>query len=152
AAAGGLGDWRIHLPSLGRGVLLVGSLSAAGYLGYRYLLRPLAAKGDDLSLALRVEDRDPVFNYALARAGPVFGQPAESDRSGSPSLRREAVQRALSRAERIDFTPIADTGGVRAAGLSLAGSGLAALLLALLFPHHAWTAFLRLAHPYGGYD
>jgi hypothetical protein len=152
AAAGGLVDWRIHLPILVRALVLVGSLSAAGYLGYRYLLRPLAAKVDDLSLALRIENRYPVFNDALASAVQFLEQPAESERSGSPSLRREAVQRALGRAERIDFSPIADTGGVRAAGLSLAGSGLAALLLALLFPHHAWTAFLRLAHPYGGYD
>src|SRR5229473_1448015 len=152
AAVGGLADWRIHLPSLVRALLLTGTLSAGGYIGYRYLLRPLASKADDLSLALRIETRYPAFNDALASAVQFLEQPADSDRSGSPSLRKEAVQRALGQAQGIDFSPIVDTHGVRAAGLSLAGAGVLALLLTLLFPHQAWTAFLRLAYPFGSYD
>src|SRR5713101_4600965 len=47
----GLIDWRLHLPSLVRAAVLVGVLGAAGYIVIRHLLRPLAAKSDDLTLA-----------------------------------------------------------------------------------------------------
>src|SRR5438034_10315585 len=62
----GLLDWRMHLPSLVRAFLLVGTVSAAGVLIYRYLLRPLQARTDDLSLALKVEERFPTSRDNLA--------------------------------------------------------------------------------------
>jgi hypothetical protein len=151
-AVGGLIDWRVHLPSLVRALLLTGALGAAGYVAYQYLLRPLWVRSDDLSLALRIEARYPVLNDALASAVQFLEHPQSSDGLGSPSLRREAVQRALGQAQGFDFSPVVDSRGIGAAGLSLAGAGVVALALALLFPQQAWTAFLRLAHPFGAHD
>src|SRR5438552_17411941 len=67
-------------------------------------------------------------------------------------MRREALQRALGLARGFDFNPVVDMRGVRSAGFSLALAGGLALMLALLYPQLAQTAFLRLAHPFGGYD
>src|ERR671938_102618 len=54
AAVAGLLDWHWHLPSLVRAVFLVGTLTAAVLIVYRYLFQPLASNTDDLSLALRI--------------------------------------------------------------------------------------------------
>jgi hypothetical protein len=149
---GGLLDWRMHLPDLVRALILAGTLTGAGYVAYRHLLRPLWANSDDLSLALRVEERYPVLNDALASAVQFLEQPEKTDRAASASLRQEAVQRALGLAKGFNFNPVVDTRGVRTAGLSLAGAGALALILALLYPQLAQTGFLRLTHPFGGYD
>jgi len=151
-ALAGLLDWRIHLPDLARAVLLVGTLAAAGYVAWRYLLGPLWAKADDLSLALRVEEHYPALNDALASAVQFLEVPPGVHQETSASMRREAVQRALGLARGFDFNPVVDTRGVRSAGLSLALAGGLALLLGLLYPQLAQTALLRLAHPFGGYD
>src|SRR3954465_9719506 len=66
ATAAGLLDWQLHLPGLGRALLLAAALTGTGLVFYRYLLAPLAARADDLSLALRIEDEYPVLNDALA--------------------------------------------------------------------------------------
>jgi hypothetical protein len=152
AVATGLLDWRIpgHLPSLVRAVLLVGTLSLGGLAGYRYLLQPLCARADDLSLALRVEAHYPTFKDSLASAVQFLEQPAGSDNVDSPSLRRQAVNHALDLANGVDFNSVADTRGVRTAGLSLAVAATLALALTLLNPPLAWTALARLAYPFGG--
>src|SRR4051794_11591543 len=64
--AAGLIDWRFHLPNLIRALFLVGGLSGAGCLALRLLLRPLAGRTDDLSLALKVEELYPSLNDSLA--------------------------------------------------------------------------------------
>lgn len=157
AVTAGLLDWRIpgHLPSLVRAVLLVGTLALGGSMVYCYLWQPLCAKLDDLSLALRVEERYPAFEDSLASAvqfleresatGASFTEPGDS-----PSLRQEAVRHALDLATGIDFTSVVDTRGVRTAGFSLAVVATLALALTLLSPAMAWTALVRLAHPFGG--
>src|SRR4051794_27151560 len=55
----GLLDWRLHLPSLVRAFVLVALLGGAGLVVRRLLWRPLSEPRDDLSLALRVEERYP---------------------------------------------------------------------------------------------
>src|SRR5262245_36860525 len=62
----GLLDWRVHLPALVRAFVLTGLLAAVGVVVYRLLFRPLSEPTDDLSLALRVEERYPALNDALA--------------------------------------------------------------------------------------
>ena len=64
----GLLDWRLRLPGLVRALLLTGSLSAAVYIAYRYLLAPLWGRSDDLSLALRVEVPHRVLQRCLGHA------------------------------------------------------------------------------------
>ena len=51
AITGGVLDWRVHLPSVVRALILFGTLSSAGCVAYLSLIRPLWAKADDLTLA-----------------------------------------------------------------------------------------------------
>src|ERR1700719_1486333 len=55
AAACGYFDWKYRLNGIIRAGTLVAMLAGAAILAYRYLYRPLTARTDDLSLALRVE-------------------------------------------------------------------------------------------------
>jgi hypothetical protein len=80
----GLVDWSFYrlggdLPSLVRAVILVTGLSLTGLIAYRLLLAPLAARADDLSLALRIEARYPALNDALASTVQFLQQPADSE-------------------------------------------------------------------------
>lgn len=149
---GGLLDWRVHLPSLVRAFLLVGTLCGTVYVAYRYLIRPLMAPADDLSLALQVESRYPILNDALASAVQFMTEPSDSDRSGSPEMRKLAVNRALDKARRCDFNPVVDTRGVGLAGLSVTAAGALALAVCMAWPQLAWTGLRRLASPFGGHE
>jgi hypothetical protein len=73
-AAGGL-DWAWHLPALVRAVILVGTLAAAGVVAYRALLQPLCTRMDDLTLALRIEERYPSTSTASSTRA-AFAPPA----------------------------------------------------------------------------
>ncbi|MBV9122396.1 MAG: hypothetical protein JO112_03410 [Planctomycetes bacterium] len=145
-------DWSHHLPSLVRATVLVGVLSGAGYVGYRYLVRPLAARADDLTLALQVERLYPALGDSLASTVQFLEEPEDSERTGSPGMRRAAVQRTLRLAAEYDFHKVVSTRGLRLAGLSLAGSAILALVILLLWPARAWTALARLADPFGRHD
>src|SRR5207249_3554103 len=115
----GLIDWRIHLPSLVRAFLLVGTLVGAAVVVYRYLVRPWSARSDDLSLALQVESKYGYLNDALASAVQFLEQPGDSHGSSSPSLRQAAVERALNKVLHLDFRSIVDTRGTRLSCVSL---------------------------------
>jgi len=151
AALAGLLDWRWHLPALVRAVVLVGTLAGGISVAYRYLLRPLSAPSDDLSLALRVEEAYPALNDALASTVQFLERATPADSSSAP-LEREAVHRALLRASGCDFGKVVNRRGLFWA----AGSGgLAAVVsgvLVLLAPALAMTALLRLANPFGEHD
>jgi hypothetical protein len=149
AIAAGVLDWRFHLPALVRALLLIGTLFTAGVVALRYLLRPFASRTDDLSLALRVEERFPGFNDALASTVQfLIGARSEAP-ADSESLRRVAIQRTIGRAQGIDFNRVVDSRGLRAALLS-AGMALAAIVaLISLQPALAATALARFANPFG---
>jgi hypothetical protein len=151
-ALAGLLDWRVHLPGLVRAIALAGVLGGAGAIGYRYLIRPLSARTDDLSLALQIEQHYPALNDCLASTVQFLEQPAGSDRSGSPSLRRQAVQRGLHQAQNYDFNQVIDGRGLRTAGLSLILACALAVPLVLLYPGQAFTALIRLANPFGSHE
>jgi hypothetical protein len=155
AALAGLFDWYVHclsfdLPRLTRALFLVAGLGGAGLIGYGLLFRPLWAKADDLTLALRIEARYPALNDSLASTVQFLEQPADSDRSGSPGLRREAVRRALRQAKTFDFNKVIEVRWVRLAGLGLViGLALASSLF-WLNRAAALTALARLVNPFGG--
>src|SRR5215216_1049910 len=50
-------DSRLHSPNLFRALALVGILSGGALLAYRALVRPLARRMDNLTLALQIEER-----------------------------------------------------------------------------------------------
>jgi hypothetical protein len=147
----GLIDWRLHLPALVRASALVGMLSGVGYIFIRHLLRPLAAKSDDLTLALRVEEQYPGLNDSLASTVEFLN---EADKPGldSPGLRQEAVRHALRRARCCDFGKIVNARGLRAAGLLALAASAAALAVLLIYPQLAQTAVARMVAPFSGVD
>src|SRR6516165_11183718 len=147
AVLAGALDWLVHLPGLVRAVVLVGTLTAAVTVAYRWLVVPLWAKTDDLSLALKVEAHYPALNDALASTVQFLEQPADSELASSPSLRREAVQQAMRRAQGCDFNKIIPHRGLLPASLSFLAAGGLALTLLMVIPGLAWTALLRLADP-----
>ena len=151
ALLAGLLDWDIHLPELVRVLLLVGILASAGIVAYRTLLAPLRVSADDLAIALRIEDKHPVLNDALASTVEFLQQTPES-RSGSPVLRREAVVRAMRLAQGCDFNQIVNARGLRVASVAALVLLGAVTTLFLWEPAWAWTALLRLGDPYGEHD
>jgi hypothetical protein len=147
----GILDWQVSLPSLVRAFLLVAIVAGAGFIAVHYLLGPLAQKADDLTLALRVEEAYPILNDALASTVEFLQRPS-GEAAGSPSMRREAVQRALRLAQGCDFNKVVKRRGLR--WLALAALAVAALATFLFWrqPALAFTALLRLANPYGEHD
>jgi hypothetical protein len=150
-AVGGLVDWALHLPGLARAVLLVGTLVGAGLVAVRYLVQPISARSDDLTLALRVEEHFPGFNDSLAST-VQFLEETGSSATESASLRRVAIQRTLGRAQGLDFTRVVDSRGLRGAIVSAAAAIAAVTALTIFFPALAFTAFVRLAAPFGSCD
>src|SRR5579871_772522 len=114
-------DWRVHFPSLVRAALLAATLGGAGYVAFRFLIRPWAAPADDLSLALRVEALYPFLKDSLASTVQFLELPEQANQYGSPELRQEVVQQSLRKAQYLDFKRVVDTRGVPSAGLSLVG-------------------------------
>jgi hypothetical protein len=152
AVIGGLLDWTVHLPSLVRAIILVVTVSGAIYAAIRYLVGPLAARCDDLTLALKVEEHYPELNDALASTVQFLQQNKESEIHDSTSLRREAVQRALRVAQGCDFNKVVNPRGTRAATAMMAVAGTAAMTCVLLAPLVSFTAVLRLCDPFGEHD
>ena len=147
----GLIDWKLHLPSLVRAVALVGVLGGAGFILIKHLLRPLAAKSDDLTLALQVEEQYPGLNDSLAST-VQFLEEGGKPSLDSPGLRQEAVTHALRRARGCDFGNIVDARGLRTAGFLLVVASAAAIAILLLYPQMAHTAITRLIAPFGSKD
>src|SRR5262249_41923758 len=122
-------DWAVHLPALIRALILVVTLAVAGVVGYIYLLCPLTARMDDLTLALQIEERYPSLNDALASTVQFLGQTGPDITGQSVGMRREAVRRAVARAEGVDFNRVVDDRGIRTAGLSGLAAAAAAIVL-----------------------
>jgi hypothetical protein len=155
----GLADWTWHLPALFRALVLVALLSTSGILAFIHLLKPLLTRMDDLTLALRVEERYPSLNDALASTiqfleqaerKAVQGETAPAAKE-SLALKREAARRAMQKAEGCDFNRIVDTRGMRTAGIAGSVAAASAAVLFLVFPGIASTAIARLADPFGSH-
>ncbi len=143
----GTADFFLPLFPLVRAVILCGTLAAAGLVAWKLLVVPLSEPMDDLSLALKVEERHPTLNDALASTVQFLDQPKGPDGESAP-MKHEAVRRTLGRVTGLDFNRIVDARGMRGAA-SAAGSFLAVgLVMALLWPGLAMTAFWRLATPF----
>jgi hypothetical protein len=145
-------DWAVHLPPLVRAVLLVATLAGAGLVALRYLVGPMNARSDDLTLALRVEEHFPGFNDALASTVQFLETTGSSATAESASLRRVAIQRTIGRAQGLDFTRVVDSRGLRSAVTSAAAAAAAVTALTLFFPTLAATALVRFAVPFGSRD
>jgi hypothetical protein len=141
---------KVETLSLIRAAFLVATLTGSSVVAYLLLFRPLSARTDDLSLALRVEEQYPILNDSLASTVQFLEQTAPESQSGtSPSLRKEAVQRALRLAQGCDFAKAVNPRGLSLSVLALLAVVIAALPLVFFGQARAWTAVQRFADPFG---
>jgi hypothetical protein len=149
----GLIDWAVQLPSFPRGVLLAVIVAGAALVAFRYLLMPLRAPADNLTLALRIEEEFPELKDALASTVQFLTEPADTPgaASSSQAMRQKAIQQMMARADQYDFSRIVS---YRVA-LILGVAFLAVVAIAAHFAYrHAQfskIALLRLADPFGGH-
>jgi hypothetical protein len=134
---------------LARAALLTMTLALTGVVGYLLLILPLVAKTDDLSLALRVEEQYPILNDSLASTVQFLESKCEPPPGISPSLQREAVQRALRLAQSCDFNKVINARGLSWSIVAMVLVTVTVVTLTVSRPAAAWTAFVRLADPYG---
>jgi hypothetical protein len=143
-------DYRVDLPGLVRAVVLVSLLAGAGVILYRFLLRPLRVPTDDLSLALRIEDRYPLLNDGLASTVQFLDQGGGT--GDSPGMRKEAIRRTMGKIAGLDFGKVIDGRGTRPAVVAaLVALGLA-IPSAIFWPTLAGTAVARLANPFASIE
>jgi hypothetical protein len=139
--------------SLLRAAFLVGTLSGTGIVLYWALLRPLSARTDDLSLALRVEEQYPILNDALASTVQFLEQQQQGKSAVSPSMQREAVQRALRLAQGCDFHKAINSRGLTWSVVLLMFTVLMTLGVFIGLgkenPAQAKMALVRLVDPFG---
>jgi hypothetical protein len=147
-AVAGLLDYRFHLPSVVRALILVTTLAGAGALFYRRLLLPLRERDDDLTLALRIEQLYPGLNDSFASAVQFLDT---EDENNSPALRREAVHRGLRGVSRCDFSRLVNTRGLWRLGALALVPLLVVVGLGLWQPAAAGLALVRLADPFGSH-
>ena len=143
-------DYKIHLPGLVRAVALVAVLAGVGVLLYRFLFRPLSQPTDDLSLALRIEDRYPVLNDGLASTVQFLDQHGET--GDSTGMRREAIRRTLGKVAGLDFDRVIDGRGTRSAVVAALVSLGLVIPTTVLWPALAGTAFARLTNPFAAIE
>src|SRR5262245_947008 len=148
----GLLDWRFHLPALVRGVVLAGLLAGVGVIAFRMLFRPLSEPVDDLSLALRVEERYPALNDALASTVQFLDRGETGPDGESPGMRRATIDRALGRATGLDFLRVVDSRGLWKLALVALVALVPVVVLVVLAPVTTATAAARLALPFSSID
>lgn len=145
-------DWTMHFPALIRALLLLLILGGSIAVAFLALFSPLKAKADDLALALKVEEEYPILNDSLASTVQFIQLPGDAPGTGSPTLRQEAIQRALRLAQGCDFNRVVNTRGLRLSGFAAATILVLAGLMALWYPSIVRSAVLRLVHPFGEHD
>src|SRR5262245_59315461 len=101
ALAVGLLDRASNAPALVRALALVAALVAGGLFLRDRALRPWRELGDELAVALRVENRFPALNDALASTVQFERSPL-----GSDALRRATYRRAARQAEDCDLAEL----------------------------------------------
>jgi hypothetical protein len=149
----GMLDWFVQLPSLVRGLLLVGILAGAGMVAYRFLFRPLSSPCDNLTLALRVEEAFPELNDALGSTVQFLSESADAPGAAASSqdMRKKAVQQATAKAEQYDFSRIISYRPAIVLGVSLLALVAVAAHFAYRHAEFSGIALARLADPFGGH-
>ncbi len=140
-------DRYLHIPSVLRAAALVGLIVGAVVYG-RHCWRRWRVLDDDLALALRIEEKNPFLNDALASAVQL----SDAASIGSPELRSATRQRAARLAAACDFDAVFPGSAGRR---WLAAAGVCGLLVAaaiLADPGRARLAVLRLVDPFGGHS
>lgn len=149
--AAGFLDFYWPLPSLVRAILLAGCLVGASLVAIHYLILPLRARTDDLTLALMVEEHYPTLNDCLATAVQFMDQGENAPEGESGAMRRSALRMTMQKAAGCDFLKVINARGMRLAGLLGFATVSALVALVWLYPTESGTAAVRLLDPFGGY-
>lgn len=141
-------DWLFHLDDPGvRLILGLGVLGVSGWVVFRYLFVPLRTSFQDLDLALRIEERYPGFKDSLASTVQFLHGHADPA-IGSPAMQRAVIERTLSQVERIEFSDVIETRGVRKVAAAAVGVCLATALTVGLNQSETAIALQRLMFPF----
>lgn len=143
----GLIDYLYDLYPLVRAVILTGLVSGIGLIFWKFLLAPLSQPMDDLSLALRIEERHPTLNDALASTVQFLDSSRTAEGESAP-MRREMVRRTIGRVAGLDFNKIVDRKGLRSASLGAMAFLVVCICFALAVPELSAKAVWRLATPF----
>jgi hypothetical protein len=136
-------DALVNLPAVVRAAALMSVLTACGLAARRSVLR-FCSLGDDLALALRVEEQFPELDDALASSLEFDRQPG-----GSPYLRRATLRRAERQARVCDFRHVIDhRPAIRVVGVVILVVAICATL-AFVRPTAGRIAVLRIVDPFG---
>ena len=149
AAVVGLLDWQFQLPSLLRAFALVGTLGGCGYLVWRFMVQPLGARSDDLSLALKVEAIYPELNDILASTVQFLEQEDRLPPGDSALLRKKSIEKALDASADLDFYRVLDKRPLGYAALGLLAAGVAFFFMRHRLDEHTPRALARYLHPFG---
>lgn len=145
----GLLDWFLYLPSLIRGLLLVGLIVAGTVTAWRVLCQPLLRPRDDLALALRLEEAYPELNDGLASIVQFLQEPEDSPTAGSASMRRRTVEMVERQVAGLDFGRILQGRTTLRLLLGCAAVCAAGWALHWKEAEHFATAARRLYDPFG---
>jgi hypothetical protein len=151
AVTEGVLDFWMHLPSLVRAVLLVGLLVSSGYVAYRFILRPFSKPCDDLNLALRIEEKYPELNDALATTVQFLNQTKDEQArvGGSAAMRERTVQDTVEKASKCDFGRILDRRAAALSGVAACCILAAAGFVVTMNAAYSQIAFWRFVEPFG---
>lgn len=133
-----------------RGIRIMGTLFIAGLIlwaTYRYLLRGLFTRLDDVDVALRIERRYPQLNDRLASAVQFLRQREDEPFAGSAALRRAVVIETEQESEKLNWHDIFDLKPVRRSVIAGGVVVLLAAIVVLCDPNSARVAVARLANP-----
>jgi hypothetical protein len=143
-------DYLVHFEDRGiRIICTLVTLGVLGWTGYRFLWRGLAARFDDLDLALRVEAQFPELGDQFASAVEFLKQPAADPAAGSPELRQAVVAQTLDRIGQLEIDRVLNPRPLLRALAMACIVGLSAALLFALDSRSALVALERLANPLG---
>src|SRR4051794_34970543 len=147
----GLADWAVHLDAVVRVAALAALAGFAGYLSWRYVIKPLIVRFNDLDIALRIEERWPGLNDRLASTVQFLrlGEVGDDDRFGSAALRQATVRQTMQETETIDFRTVIEPRPVIRALALAAGSLVVASAIIVATPELSKIAMRRLFLPFG---
>ncbi|MEA2632679.1 MAG: hypothetical protein QOE66_2898, partial [Chloroflexota bacterium] len=147
----GMADWAVHLDAVVRVAALAALAGFAGYLSWRYVIKPLIVRFNDLDIALRIEERWPGLNDRLASTVQFLrlAEVGDDDRFGSAALREATVRQTMEETETIDFRTVIEPRPVFRALALAAGSLVVASAIIVATPELSKIAMRRLFLPFG---
>lgn len=150
----GWADWAIHLAAPLRVLEFLATTVVIGWAARKFILRPFLANFDDLSLALRIEERWPGLQDRLASAVEFLEQAnsRKSSDNASPELRQHVINQAFAEVASINFAEAIEPRPVRQSLKFLGIAMSIALVSVILGPQSSKIAMARFFNPINGPD